>query len=211
MNPPFANISVAILGGGQSRRMGQDKRHLSFADSTLADRMMTVVAPLFDDRMWVAADPPPDYSQQSPLFRQVADQADLPACAMRGVVTALSAARQDWLLVVAADMPFPSSGLMTGLCRAALTAAEGTRLIVPTVEGMAHPLHAVYHRGLVAELLERLAQQQFRLQPFCETFGKPMDETVLRQWNPDLSGLMNINTPSAYQQALQQLERSDGP
>jgi molybdopterin-guanine dinucleotide biosynthesis protein A len=47
--PQFPNITGVILGGGQSRRMGRDKRRLYWEGEPFLDRVCRLMGNLFDE------------------------------------------------------------------------------------------------------------------------------------------------------------------
>lgn len=200
--PPLPGVSGALLLGGTSRRMGRDKARLAVGGVPMARRGLTVLRALFDDVL--AVDRPGRPARRwPPGVRRVADPEGSPAAALTGIATALAAARHPWVLVLACDMPFPAPDLLTGLCRTALALPAGDRpkVVVPRTGRVLHPLCAVYHRGLLAEVRARLAAGDLKVQVLARAHGAFVDEATLRAWDPDLAGLTNVNTPAELARA----------
>jgi molybdopterin-guanine dinucleotide biosynthesis protein A len=95
----FATISAAILTGGAGRPEGRDPLELAHR-----------LGRLFDDVLSVGAVRPVD----GPT-RHVPDVDEGPACALRGLVSALAAARTERVLVVAGNRPPPPPALLLAL------------------------------------------------------------------------------------------------
>ena len=123
-------ISVIILAGGRSSRMGRDKVWMMLDGQPLVERVARRLLPLAAEILVSAADPAPydTLLRSLPIpGRVVADQ--YPGFGpLAGIQAGLNAAGSDLALVVAADMPFVSIallqrliGLAQGLrCRCAL-------------------------------------------------------------------------------------------
>jgi len=142
-------------------------------------------------------------------LHRVCDPSDAPQAALTGIISALRNARQPWVFVMACDMPTPCPKLIDGLCATALAGDPAVRLWVPSVDGVVHPLHAVYHRDLLPLLEQRLSDGNLRLQPFARKYGQAVTEEALKRWNPTLDGLDNLNTPEALAAARQPMQRDN--
>jgi molybdopterin-guanine dinucleotide biosynthesis protein A len=200
--PPLPGISGALLLGGASRRMGRDKARLAVGGVPMARRAAEVLLSLFDDV--VAVDRPGRPARRWRAgVRAVRDPQGSPAAALTGIATALAAAHHPWVLVLACDMPFPAPALLTGLCRTALDLPEGAlpKVVVPRTGQVLHPLCAVYHRGLLAEVRARLEAGDLKVQALARAHGEFVDEATLRVWDRSLAGLTNVNTPAELAQA----------
>lgn len=198
--PRVAGVSGALLLGGASRRMGRDKAGLVVGGVAMGRRALAVLLGLFDDVLTV--DRPGRPARRTPPgARRVLDPADAPPAALAGIATALAAARHRWVFVLACDMPFPHPALIRGLALRARAGGNRARVVAPSVGGVLHPLCAVYHGGLLPEVRARLAAGNFRVQDLARTHGEPVDEATLRGWDPDLAGLVNVNTPEELRAA----------
>lgn len=182
----FSNVSAAILVGGASTRMGEDKSRLTLGGTALATRLARRLEPLFEDVMLVGGEPPSDAPG-----RRVAD-GDGPSCALRGLVAALEAAATERLLVVATDLPFATPALWL-----ALLAAPDADAIVPTTGDAPQPLCAVYHVAPTLERArERLAARQLALRGLLDALDVfALDEDTLHALDKSGHALMNLNTP----------------
>lgn len=192
-----AAVTGAVLVGGASRRMGRDKARLKVGGVPMARRAAEVLLGLCEEVL--AVDRPERPPRRWPAgVRAVRDPAGAPAAALAGIATALEAARHPWVLVLACDLPFPRPALLQGLIGVALARAPDAppTVVVPRTGEVLHPLCAVYHRGLLAQVRARLAAGDLRVQGLARAHGTPVDEGPLARWDPDLAGLVNVNTPA---------------
>ncbi len=182
----LANVSAALLLGGASSRMGRDKSHLPVAGLPLATRMARLLAGLFEEVLLVGGDAPEDAPG-----RRVADPAG-PRCALRGLVAALAAAREERVLVVATDLPLLTPDLLL-----ALTAWPEHDVVMPRDARGLHPLCAIYRREpVLAAARERLAAGELRLRELTESLDCGLLEGPdLLALDPEGRALSNVNTP----------------
>ncbi len=129
-------VSVAVLAGGQSRRMGQDKAFLEVGGRPVIERVLAQVKPLSDD-LFISANAPQKYARFGlPIVPDIySDKA-----ALGGLYSVIHAARHNHVLVVACDMPFLNVALLQHLIDLAPTADVVVPLIDPP---QPETLHAV--------------------------------------------------------------------
>lgn len=144
---PSPALSVVILAGGASRRMGRDKAGLEVDGERLVDRAARLAGALTDDVIVVSG---PRRDLQPTGAREVTDRGRGP---LDGLAAGLAAAGGEAAGVLAVDMPRPC----TALLRALATLLGGHDAAVPVVEGRLQPLHAVWATRL-APALERLLE-----------------------------------------------------
>src|SRR5439155_9390766 len=96
--------SAAIMAGGKSTRMGQDKAWIELDGEPLIKRVANVLAEVADEVIVVANDP----RYESLGLRVVRDRYPQGG-ALGGIATGVGAADHDTVLVAACDMPFLSA------------------------------------------------------------------------------------------------------
>ncbi|MES0371195.1 MAG: molybdenum cofactor guanylyltransferase, partial [Mariprofundaceae bacterium] len=131
-------VSCVVLAGGESRRMGTDKAHVKLAGSSLLERVLKVVTPLFDDVMVSRHDHDGDCVGDGEGVRVIEDQLDGRGPVV-GLCSALQQARHDYVFVTACDMPFIAPGLISYLT----SLRSGFDIVVPVRDGRPEPLCAV--------------------------------------------------------------------
>lgn len=195
----FDGVAGAVLLGGASERMGEDKARLALQGRTLAERSAALLASLFEEVLLVGGEPPPGAPG-----RAVADPPG-PRCALRGVVAALEAARAPRVLVVATDLPALTPDLLL-----ALVALPEADVALPRTAAGLEPLCALYRRDAVLPAARaRLAAGKLALR---ELLGELALQTLagaeLAAVDPEASALANVNTPEDWARVR---ERIAGP
>lgn len=193
------NLTGIIVAGGQSRRLGHDKRRLRLWGAngpTLLEHTLGVIAPLCDELVVVLNDP----EDWTDLPARLVPDLYADAGSLGGIYAGLAAASTSWGLVVAADMPLLNRGLLEMLLarprdydalvpRSPDPEAARNRLSV-------EPLHAIYSRSCLPALKETLDSGQRRIISFLDrvrTVVVEPDELV--RYDPHGDSFHNINTP----------------
>lgn len=182
-------LSGIILAGGASSRMGRNKALLELDGQALVSRVAGTLARLTDEVVIVANDAGPYRFLGLPVVPDVQPGYG----PLMGLYSGLRAARGELVMAVAVDMPFLSSDLLKTLV--ALT--PGYDVVIPRAYDRLHPLCAVYRRATCLPAIERaISRGQRRLIAFHpDVRVREVDEATLRQIDPDLRSLMNVNTP----------------
>jgi molybdopterin-guanine dinucleotide biosynthesis protein A len=144
------------------------------------------LARIFDEVLLVGGDPPADT-----LGRRVPDPPG-PACALRGVVGALEAARDARVLVLATDLPLVNDALLL-----ALVAWPDADAVVPRAGEGRHALCALLSRERVLPVAKRrLAAGDLALHGlFGEIRTAWLEGEILARLDPEGLALTNVNTP----------------
>src|SRR5215472_14741130 len=131
-------VNGAILAGGQSRRMGQDKAALLIDGEPLLLRTVRLLRRVTVDLAIIG---PAERGILAPGVPVIPDR--WPNCGpLGGIATALQALAGEAVLVVGCDMPFLSPALLRYLS----TLVPGYDAVVIRLDRQVHPLHAVYQR-----------------------------------------------------------------
>jgi molybdopterin-guanine dinucleotide biosynthesis protein A len=206
------NLSIAVLAGGQSRRMGRDKALLDFLGAPLLQRVLGRVRPLTDD-LFIVATGRPEYGRFG--VRVVPDR--LPgAGALGGIYTAVAEASHERCLVLACDLPFVNPQLLRFMAEQppdydvlipALAAERSDQGGQETLE----TLHAIYVRSCLPAMERQLQAGWFKVIGFFpDVRVRRLPEEVVRRYDPELLSFFNANTPEAYTWALERA-RSELP
>ncbi|WP_225409051.1 molybdenum cofactor guanylyltransferase [Stigmatella hybrida] len=186
---PYPDVTWAVIAGGQARRLsGVPKGLLVFEGRPVLERLLAL-SPLFAETLLVANHPEP-YARFG--LRTVADAVPGKG-APGGVHAALGAARTEWVMAVACDMPFVAPAAVHVLMEARGPEVDAVAF---TVEGRVEPLLAVYRAALAAPWGERLAQDNPSLRGLlagCR--ARLLPEEALRAVDPHLRSRVSVNTP----------------
>lgn len=192
MNPIPSGIVAAVLAGGKSRRMGQDKRFLDIAGQPLIERVLAVLKGLFPECVMVAAEREPELEALGvPVLTDIRPS----HATLGGLYTALKATGKEWVFAVGADMPCLDPKTITVMAGLAPTAD----VVVANLATGVQPLHAIYGKACIPVLERMMDEGELKMQ--C-LFNHPslrvrhVDEAQLREADPLLRSFININTPA---------------
>ena len=191
------DVTGVILAGGQSRRMGRDKRLIEFQGERLLRRVQRRMQCLFAEVLLVVAEPCSATEllecMETELVgcRTVVDA--LPGCgSLGGLYTGLQMARGRRVFAVACDMPFLDAALIRQIC------SYPDDIVMARVQGRLHPLHAVYSKrclGALRAMLDRRVLSIQRLRDAPSLSSRVLSEEEVRTADPALSSFLNVNTP----------------
>jgi molybdenum cofactor guanylyltransferase len=193
----MAWLTVAIIAGGKSSRMGTDKSFVPILGMPLIERLLTRVSDLGQDETILITNRPSEYAYLGlPTFGDV-----LPGKgSLGGIYTALTHSRQFYTLALACDMPFVNPALL----RHMITLCQGDQfdVIVPRVEGYPEGLHAVYSKACLQPIRERLDADQLKVIGFYERVRvRYLDEADYQRFDPKGLSFYNVNTPEELAEA----------
>jgi len=187
--------TAAVLIGGESRRMGRDKADLRWDGFTLVEHVCRRVAPLVKEVLLVVRPQRRQWAEDlAPAgTRVVTDRAGARG-PLAGIGAALSEARCQRVLVVACDMPFLQTDLL-----GALLDDVSADVIVPYTDRGYEPLLAVYDKRCLPVVERVLAEGPSRVPAFFPDVELARwSEERLREYDPQLRSLININRPEDF-------------
>lgn len=192
------HVSLVIQAGGESRRMGRSKATVPFCGRPLICRLIERLSPVADELIITTNEPEnlaflhAEYPQ---LHIQLVCDAVNERGALPGLYTALRAARNPFVAVVACDMVLASPSLV--VAEALEMTRTGADAVVPVNKHGFEPFHAIYRRmGCLPAVREALNEGEKRAQVFfsqvnvCEF---PQRKVLAAE--PMGGCFMNANTP----------------
>ena len=188
------SVSAAIMAGGKSKRMGQDKAWIELDGEPLIRRIATVLAQVADEVIVVANDP-----KYATLGLRVVPDRFPDGGALGGIATGVGAATHDRVLVAACDMPFLSAEVW----RVLLDHRPAADVVIPKIGGEFETLHALYTKACLAPMERSLAAGKLRVISFFDDVRvQAIEEPELRVADPTLRSFTNVNTPEELARAL---------
>ncbi|MDO9532957.1 MAG: molybdenum cofactor guanylyltransferase [Deltaproteobacteria bacterium] len=190
-----ARLTGAILAGGFSRRLGQDKAALQLGGKPLALWVNEALAPLVTISWLITNQPLAHQSFGLPLMTDLRPFQG-PA---GGLVTALFAARTPWVLAAAVDNPFLAPALLAALAaRAGRTSRPA--VVCRSPRGL-EPFPGVYSIRLLPALQDFLQtdRRPTRFLEICRP--QVLSETEVLALDPEGRSFFNLNTPQDLHQA----------
>jgi len=190
-------LTIVINAGGESRRMGENKALKLFKGQPLAARIAERLRPLAQELLITTATP------EAFAFLGLVGVADFrPGYgALSGLHTALAAAHQPLVAVVACDMPFIDPGLLA--VERDLLEAEGVDVVLPYSPEGVEPLHAIYRRATCLPAVEAaIAEGQRRLIAWLPRVRvREMPAAEVARYDPRFLSFVNVNTPEDFHRA----------
>jgi molybdopterin-guanine dinucleotide biosynthesis protein A len=182
------SVQVAILAGGQSRRMGMDKSFVLLNGKPLLQHVVERVSELNLPVILIAN----QIEKYSGFGLPVVSDVMANTGSLGGIYTAVQHGDVDRTLCVACDMPCLNPTLLNYL----LGQSSDADAVVPMVAGTAHALHAVYRQTCLSVMRAQIMRGDLTIhRVFPQVDTHFIDEDMLRLLDPNLQSLVNVNTP----------------
>ena len=200
-------VTVVIQAGGESRRMGQSKALVQFAGRPLICRMIDRLSPVADEliittneggRLAFLSEAYPDLD-----IKLTPDLHDYRG-ALPGIHTALEAATNPYVAIVACDMLFASPRLV--VAEAIALKESGADAVVPVNKHGYEPFHAIYRRsGCLPAVRELLGKGDKRAQSFFDRVDvREFSQSEVLEAEPMGGCFINANTPDELRRLEEQ-------
>ena len=177
-------LSVGILAGGKSSRMGTDKALIRIGNERIINRISKELGSFSE--IIVSAGGNRAYEELG--FRTVYDEhADIGP--IEGIRQVLLSAKEEYVFICAADMPFISSKLVEYMAE---YISSDYDCYVIADEDHIHPLCAIYKKSALPVIEELIAHKKYRLREIFSRIATKyisLDNTVF-----DKKTVRNINT-----------------
>jgi molybdopterin-guanine dinucleotide biosynthesis protein A len=142
------NTSSIILAGGKSTRLGHDKILETVGNTSLLEQVISRIEQISKEIIIVTV--------KERTFSQVENHPKVKIVSdifpgqgsLGGIYTGLVKSDSFYNVVIAADMPFVNTALLKYM----ISVCEGYDLVLPQVDGLAEPLHAVYSKNCIAPI-----------------------------------------------------------
>ncbi len=126
--------------------------------------------------------------------------------ALGGIYTGLANMDSFYSLVVGCDMPF----LNRGLLRYLIDISPTFDVVVPRIDGLLEPLHAVYSRNCLAPIKELIDKDKLEvLQLFNLVKTRYVGKDEITKFDPQCLSFFNINTPDDLIKAKDFIEQEE--
>jgi len=192
-------ISLAILAGGKSDRMGQDKALMLFMGKPLIEHVIERLKPLAEE-IFIVVNQPEGYKYlQLPLHPDI-----IPGCgSLGGIYTSLSVASSSLVAVVGCDMPFANLPLYE--YERELLSLEKVDAAVPATPQGLEPLHAIYRRETCLPHIKSAigAGERKIISWFNQANIRILSPEVTAGYTPDFQAFINLNAPDELKKAEQ--------
>ena len=190
-------VSLALLSGGNSGRMGQDKALMPFLGRPLILHILERISPIADEVI-LSTNRPEDYAFLNlPLYPDLQPGHG----PLGGLYTTLNAAKYPFVAAVACDMPFASPTLFEYECE--LLSKAGADVVIPSTPDGLEPLHAVYRRETCLPVIQSaLEAGKLKLVGWLpEVSVRIVLPEEAARFDPQGLAFWNLNTPEEFRQA----------
>ncbi len=194
------DVGCIVLAGGRGLRLGRDKVLATIGGRSLLQQTISHVGRICKEVIVVTAgkrDLP--CAADHLRLRQVADV--FPGKGpLGGIYTGLVASGFSHNLVVASDMPFLNEALL----RYMINLSDGFDAVVPRVDELVEPLHAVYSKECIAPIEAMIKQDQLGVNGLLGLVRvRYVDAEEIDQFDPQHLSFFNVNTKADMDRARQ--------
>lgn len=197
-SPAFPDVTLIVLAGGGSRRMGTDKTRLSLAGRTLLDHILSRARGRFGE---ILVSVPPNGPGKVLGFPSVLDERN-GFGPMEGIRRGLEIASHTTCFILACDIPEIDFCLVERLLRK----IDPFDIAVPvSPDGTVEPLFGAYRNSVKTDVERLLAEGRrsvLELFDICRTAYVPLAAE---------EKLINLNTPEDVHRYLSSLADPDPP
>lgn len=183
-----SDLTGIVLAGGRSSRMGTNKAFVQVEGRPMIVRVLAALRECCSAVVIVTKDPRA-YAHLN--VSVVADERPEQSPAV-GLASGLRAVSTPWAFVASCDLPFLAPEAIRLLARL----ARGWDAAVPEVDGIRHPLHAVYAASCLPVVETQVARGVRRMTDVLGALRlRLVSGLELRGADPTLLTLRNINAP----------------
>ena len=200
------DVTGVLLAGGNSRRMGEDKRYLVVGEQTLLERGLAVLRSIFQEVLVVIAQDSLPLNVDARVVRDL-----VPDCgSLGGLYTGLTQATTPYIFVVACDMPFLDPAVITQFTSRRASAD----IVMAKLAARLHPMHALYGKGCLPVLEQMIRARQLKIQEMLSHASlhvRYVTEADMLTIDPSGRSFYNVNTPADLEAARSQLAQLPPP
>ncbi len=182
-----------VLSGGENRRMGRNKAFLPIAGKPMIEHVLKALK-CSVERIIIVTNSPEAYATYDALV--ITDACDKRG-PLTGIYSGLLRSSDEYNVVVACDMPFLNSQLltyMTGLSR-------DYDVVLPKIGELTEPLHAVYWKGLLPIIEDHIKTERRRIQDILSGLRvRYITEKEIDRFDPKKRSFINLNTQEEYEE-----------
>ncbi|MDE0331915.1 MAG: molybdenum cofactor guanylyltransferase [Nitrospinae bacterium] len=195
MNPEAKSrlpFSAAILAGGRSRRMGQDKSMMEIGGVPVVKRIADILGEMFAEVFVVANEKEPFERMGLAVVGDIHPGND----SLGGLHTAVATADASHVFVAGCDMPLLQPALIRGLA----SLVDEWDVVIPVKDDYPEPLCAFYGKKCAPHIEESISGGRLKMIGFHEEVRvRRVEEAVWRAWDPDGASFLNANTPEEFE------------
>jgi len=187
MDTSLSNINAYILTGGQSRRLNTDKCLEKLNGQTLTEIIHNKLNLLFKNIYVVGKE------NNFPDYNFIKDAKPV-QCPLNGISTAIEHSKNDWIFVIACDLPLIKPGTINLLFD---NIKSNSQIVLPFVDDTLQPLCTFYNKNVLIKFNTAIEIGDYSLMKLLGQFevkkvAIPTEEKVQ---------FLNINYPKDLEKA----------
>ena len=176
-------LSIAVLAGGKSSRMGRDKGLVVFRGKKMIEQVLKVAAAISSDILIIAN------SEAYRQFSYPCFEDEIKDCGPMGAIfTALQQAKADKVLVLSCDVPLISASVLQQLAK---NCGEESALVA-SHDGQIQPLCGIYDKKCIGFFKETIGLGNFQMKALLAEMDA---KTMAFEGEAYNQAFLNINTP----------------
>ena len=188
-------ITIVLLAGGESKRMGRDKLFLLVDGKPLFERVLLALRPLASDLLVIANDKRRFANYAVTIYADI-----YPGSALGGLYTGLYYAETQHVLVSACDLPFANRAVAQYLLD---VAGDNDVTVVQSNDGY-EPLFACYSKRCLPAMERALHRQCYKIQQIWQGLQvKVVSFSEIAHIDGAQRAFININRMEDLKQTVQ--------
>lgn len=185
------DISLLILAGGESSRMGCPKHLLPAWGGIMIDQIINRLGNQFSEVIVAGR----DLDLKSGSAR-IVDDIRSEQTPLVGILSGIVVSATSNVFVIGCDMPFVKPGLIRLLIS---RKDDANDIVIPVIRGYYEPLCAIYSCSTSDRIEQYLDSGGRKVTGFFQTVRlKEVQESEIELFDPLLESFINLNTPDDY-------------
>ena len=200
------DISCIVLAGGRGARLGYNKAQVIVGKKSLFQRVLHSIGFVKGEVIVVISEKQPfAWLIGYPRHKIVTDI--YPGRGpLGGIFTGLIVSKSLYNLVVACDMPFLNQALLSYM----IQLAAGFDMVIPRLDDMVEPLHAVYSKNCLAPIEHMIKQDNLSVNRLLSLVTvRYVDNDEIERFDPKHLSFFNINTEADLKTARELVRRGE--
>jgi molybdopterin-guanine dinucleotide biosynthesis protein A len=195
-----------VLAGGKGSRLGRAKALEYVGKKRLIDRVL--------DSLYQVSQEIHIVTSQEQFNSIISAQLNVDTLidlypgkgALGGIYTGLVSAKTFYSLVVACDMPFLNHALLRHLA----AIAPGFDIVIPVMNGLFEPLHAIYSKNCLVEIKKLIDKDNLVIVELLDAVKtRYVEADEIKKIDPDYMSFFNINTNDNLTKAKYLIDQMD--
>jgi molybdenum cofactor guanylyltransferase len=192
-NKTTLDISCIILAGGKSKRLGRNKVIETVGNQSLLERVISCLSFLKSEIIIVKAKESilPDLANYTYAKLKLVEDIYPGEGSLGGVYTGLVNSMTFNNIIVACDMPFINQGLLKYM----VDIIENYDVVIPRINGILEPLHAIYSQKCVTTIEILIRENRLSISGLIPIVkARYVDNAEIDDFDPHHLSFFNINT-----------------